>query len=319
MREIPRDWSICANRTEGYAVAYPSDWRTARECTFFDPKPIQAPENSDVFGFALQVSPAQESFDAVADAFASPPFFEHVKRDQLEVAGRRAARIEATSTGQGLYDKGLVMLAYVVDRGERSSLVLQTFKTPGSDWAERTRVLDRAADTLVLFRPDEDSTTVGAQPSLPGPVERKRASILEAARAHDYERLETLADPKQFEFTFGGGEDGPAAYWRRRERDSGQLPEGFVDPSPADALAAILEMPYTVLDVPGSLSSARKIYVWPFAYDVEPGALTADQKAILAPVMSEEEIESSKQFGSYFDWRAGITPDGRWIFFVSGD
>ncbi len=267
----------------------------------------------------MEVAPAQNSFDAVASSFSAPRFFTDATREELEVAGRPALRIHATSTGAGLFEKGLVTYAYVVDRGEQPPLVLQTFRTPGSNWPERKSVLDRAAETLVLFRPEVPVEAAAEGELLPRPVERTRAALLAAADAHDYERLEALADRRQFEYTYGAAEGGPAAYWRRLEQESGRLPPGFLDPGPADALAAILKMPHTVLDTPGGLASARKIYVWPFAYDVEPATLTAEQKAILAPIMSDEEIEKTAQYGTYLDWRAGITPDGRWIFFVAGD
>ena len=240
-----------------------------------------------------------------------------LSREDVEVADRPAVRIEARATGEGLYEKGLLVYVYVVDRTSRPPLVLQTFRAPRSRWVERKAVLDNAARTLVLFRP-------GAQPEggpvtqapLPVPVARKRAALLAAATRRDYEQLEELADPREFHFTFGNGEGGPAAYWR--ELESNRLaPAWASDPSPAEALAAILEMQYTV-DAPAS-DSGERIYVWPFAYDKEPGALTPDEAELLAPIASARELEQMAQFGSYIDWRAGITADGRWIFFVAGD
>ena len=81
---------------------------------------------------------------------------------------------------------------------------------------------------------------------------RKRAAILAAAQARDYDALAELSDPQRFRYTFGEEVDGgPAAYWRRADA-SGE------EPSPAEALSAILRMPYTL---------SHGLYVWPFAYD----------------------------------------------------
>ncbi len=60
-------------------------------------------------------------------------------------------------------------------------------------------------------------------------------------------------------------------------------------------------------------------YVWPFAYDKEPGRLGAYERRLLAPIADAAEIEKWKSFGGYFGWRAGILPDGTWTYYVSGD
>lgn len=325
VRQIPRDWSVCANRVEGYVVAYPSNWHAAdlseeRTCTFFDPRPLEIPPNSDAYGFALEVAVARDDFDSVVRSLTDTRFFEVVKRDDVEVSGRPAVRVEARATGEGLYERGLATYAYAVDRVERTPIVLQTFRSPGSRWEQRKAVLDEAARTLVLFTPPEpDEGEAGTQFGLPRRVARKHAVLVAAARSGDYERLAALADPEMFQYTYGGGAGGPAAYWRQLEEADRPAPAWAADPDPADALAAILEMPYTVVDVPGSLADADRIYVWPFAYDKELGALTPAQREVLAPIATEREIRQMERFGSYIDWRTGITPDGRWIFFIAGD
>ena len=122
---------------------------------------------------------------------------------------------------------------------------------------------------------------------------RKRAALLAAAEAGDYDALAELADPAGFEYTFGGPVDGgPAAHWR-------QLEESGRKPTPAEALAAILRMPYTL---------SLGIFVWPFAYDKTEDELTSYERGLLAPF---------GEGGAFAD--AGIRPDGRWIFFVAGD
>jgi hypothetical protein len=133
----------------------------------------------------------------------------------------------------------------------------------------------------------------------PETVIRKRAAMLAAAEAGDYDALAELDDSQRFKYTFGGPvEGGPAAYWR-------QLDESGREPTPAQGLAAILRMPYTL---------SRGIYVWPFAYDKTEDELTSYERGLLAPLG-----EGGAFADGYLGWRAGIRPDGRWVFFVAGD
>jgi hypothetical protein len=141
------------------------------------------------------------------------------------------------------------------------------------------------------------------QPGLPKAVAETRATIARAAEAHDYEALERLIDPNEFEYTFGSPvEGGPTAYWCRLEASG--------EEQPLEVLRAILDMPYT---------TERGIFVWPFAFNADLDELTAAERAMLHTIMTPRELRSMQQYGGYIGWRAGIRPNGRWIYFVSGD
>lgn len=134
---------------------------------------------------------------------------------------------------------------------------------------------------------------------LPAAVEAKRAEIQAAAESGDADAVAALASA-EFSYTFGGPvEGGPAAYWRELEAN-GEDPLG--------ALAAILAMPYTL---------SRGIYYWPFAYDLTEDELTDYERSLLEQL--PPDAATFLPDGGYLGWRAGITPDGEWIFFVSGD
>jgi hypothetical protein len=297
---LPAGWRLCTNERVGYALAYPADWYSPAlsaesECTFFDPTPIQLPEASDVFGAALEVAPAQQSYRRLVQSLDDERFEEVLERRELTVSGRPAVRAMTRATGEGLLDRGMESATYVIDRGPEPPLVLRTVREPNTNWEERLRILDEAARTLVLFEPDEGR----GEEAPPDIVLRKRAALLAAAESGDYDALAELADPDEFEYTFGGAfEGGPAAYWRQAEA-SGE------EPTPADALAAILRMPYTL---------SRGIYVWPFAYDRTEDELTPYERGLL-----DELGEGGAFADGYLGWRAGIRPDGSWVFFVAGD
>ena len=146
------------------------------------------------------------------------------------------------------------------------------------------------------------TSTEQAETGVPAAVAETRAALLEAAKTGDYEALRPLVPATGFEYTFGGPvEGGPIAYWKELERTSVERP--------LENLAKVLEMPYTL---------SRGIYVWPFAYDVaDTGDLSPYEKELLAPLgpLDTLFVEGT----GYLGWRAGIEPDGTWVFFVAGD
>jgi hypothetical protein len=298
--DLPIGWRLCTNERLGYALGYPIDWSAPAlsaesECTFFDPQATQLPESGDVLGPALEVAPAQNSFARAVEGLVDPRLWETLERRDLTVAGRPAVAVVARATGANPLDPGTDSATYVVDRGTEPPLVLRTISRRHVNWEERLRIIDEAARSLVLFEPQHPD----GEEAPPDAVVRKRAAMLTAAEAGDYDALAELADPTAFEYTFGGPvAGGPAAYWRREEARG-------ADPTPAEALAAILRMPYTL---------SRGLYVWPFAYDKTADELTDYERALLEPLGDAGAFADG-----YLGWRAGIRPDGRWVFFVAGD
>jgi hypothetical protein len=160
---------------------------------------------------------------------------------------------------------------------------------------------DRTGDqetTTVTVTRTETRAVAGADAGEPSVVESKRAEILRAAEAKDYDGLAQLAAPT-FKYTFGGPvPGGPAAYWRQAEQQGQQ---------PLEALVAVLKLPYTL---------SRGLYVWPFAYDKTPDEITQYEATLLKKIPPSGVTVGPE---GYLGWRAGILPDGSWIYFVSGD
>ena len=146
------------------------------------------------------------------------------------------------------------------------------------------------------------TTSEAVAPGLPAAVEKTRAALLAAAESGDYEKLRPLLPKTAFEYTFGSPvQGGPIGYWKQLERTTGERP--------LEALAEVLRMPYTL---------SRGIYFWPFAYDVASlDDLTAHERDLLAPLGPLESV--FVEGTGYLGWRAGIQPDGTWVFFVAGD
>ena len=133
---------------------------------------------------------------------------------------------------------------------------------------------------------------------LPPAVEERRAEILRAAEARDHETLARLT-ASGFTYTFGAPvAGGPAAYWRQAEQRGAR---------PLAALAAILKLPYTL---------SGGVYVWPFAFSNSPAEITRYEERLLRRIPAGAVTLSPQ---GYLGWRAGIRPDGSWIYLVAGD
>ncbi|MBA2424300.1 MAG: hypothetical protein H0V58_02960 [Actinobacteria bacterium] len=146
------------------------------------------------------------------------------------------------------------------------------------------------------------TTSEPAETGLPPAVEETRATLLAAAETGDYEALRPLVPATGFEYTFGGPvEGGPIAFWQELERNSVERP--------LENLAAVLRMPYTL---------SRGIYFWPFAFDIaEADEITAHERELLQPLGPLDTLFVPGT--GYLGWRAGIEPDGSWVFYVAGD
>ena len=148
---VPPDWKTCTSRQFGYSIQYPAGWHRDRHCAYFDPRPFTVPPNGDFTGTAIEVQVAQQSYAGIVRGMTDRRFARTVARRSAKVAGRRATIVETVATGEGLHERGTRIYAYVVDRGTKPPLILQSTRRPGLTWRARKAVLDRAARTLRLL------------------------------------------------------------------------------------------------------------------------------------------------------------------------
>ena len=162
-----------------------------------------------------------------------------------------------------------------------------------------------ASGTMLGFKLDDseaDASMPTATGGLPAAVEQTRARLVEAAETGDYEALRELIPDSGFKYTFGDAVDGgPIAYWQELERTT--------DQRPIAELAAVLRLPYVL---------SRGYYVWPWAYALPSSDdLSPHEQDLLAPLGLPSQL--FPEGAGYYGWRAGIAPDGTWVFFVAGD
>ena len=147
-----------------------------------------------------------------------------------------------------------------------------------------------------------NTSTTPLEKALPTPVAEKREAIVAAAKSLDYDRLESLLDPKSFSYSFGESGD-PVGYWRRLEK------EGHV-PILGDYLPVVFSSPHAL---------RGDVYVWPSAHGDPPSEWSAAERRWLRNLYSKQEIKQFEKAGGYLGYRAGIRKDGTWLFFIAGD
>jgi hypothetical protein len=142
---------------------------------------------------------------------------------------------------------------------------------------------------------------------LPEPVRKKREDILAAARTGDLAKVAAFVKADQTTISFGGDTDA-AEFWKKT----------FPDSEGAEVLATlieVLEMPLVHLDK----GNAQEMFVWPYFHATSLDKLTPAQRVELFRLVTAYDFREMQKFGSYNFFRAGISPDGRWQFFVAGD
>ena len=142
---------------------------------------------------------------------------------------------------------------------------------------------------------------------LPEPVRKLREDILNAARSGDIAKVAAIVKANQTVISFGGDTEA-ADFWKRTYPDS----EGV---EALATLVEILEMPFVHVD----RGNAQEMFVWPYFNAMQLDKLTPEQRVELFRLVTAYDFREMQKFGSYNFFRAGISPDGRWQFFVAGD
>lgn len=146
--------------------------------------------------------------------------------------------------------------------------------------------------------------------SLPDPVRRMRALIIEACRSGDVERLRPLigSGTDGTQLSLGGLDSDPIAFLRELSGDD-QGQEILA------ILLEVMEAGYVHLNA----GEPSEIYVWPYFFALPLDVLDSKQRVELFTLITAGDLQDMETFGAYVFYRAAITPDGRWLFFVAGD
>ena len=144
---------------------------------------------------------------------------------------------------------------------------------------------------------------------LPEPVRRMHDLLVEAAKTGDIEKLRPLIGPgDDTQLSFGDVEGDPIAVLKGLSGD----PDG-------QEILAIMEEVLNAGFVHLEAGTPNEIYVWPYFFGIPLDKLDPRQKVELFKIVTAGDLEDMKQFGTYIFYRLGITPEGRWAFFVAGE
>ncbi len=146
----------------------------------------------------------------------------------------------------------------------------------------------------------------------PEPVKKLRAAIVEAAASGDLERLRPLmnigAGLKQTQVTADDPGEDPIK----------TLHDLSGDPDGIEILSILLDIMSTGFAHVGQ-GTPDEVYVWPYFAEKDIKTLSTPEKVDLMRIVTAGDYADMLEFGGYNFYRVGITPDGRWKFFTSGE
>jgi hypothetical protein len=145
---------------------------------------------------------------------------------------------------------------------------------------------------------------------LPEAVMTMHGKLVEAAKSGSLENLRALigSGDEITQFSLGGTTEDPLKYLLSLSGDEGGQEILAI-------LLEILDAGYVHLDI----GTPQELYVWPYFFAIPLEKLDARQKVELFKIVTSGDVEDMKSFGAYIFYRAGISPDGKWRFFLAGE
>ncbi|MFC3218019.1 hypothetical protein ACFOEZ_03195 [Tianweitania populi] len=184
---------------------------------------------------------------------------------------------------------------------------------PGQDDPDDSGDEPQTSPSAVHPRADPDSPPpeiVYDLQRLPEPVKRMHQLIIDACKSGDLEKLRSLIGngDSQTQLTLGEIDGDPIDFIRQLAGDD-QGQEILA------ILEEILEAGYVHVDA----GTPEELYVWPYFFALPLDKLTPAQRVELFRIVTAGDFEEMKSIGAYIFYRVGITPEGRWSFFVAGE
>lgn len=172
-------------------------------------------------------------------------------------------------------------------------------KKPGDDTTDNTP-----------DQPDVPVEFINDLEKLPEPVKKMRIALVEAAASGDIEKLRPLlgSGEDETQFTVGDAPEDPIA----------ALKSLSGDPDGREVLAILLDIISTGA-AHTDKGTPQEAYVWPYFAEKNLDTLTPPESVELYRIVTAGDVTDMKEFGGYNFYRLGISPDGKWKFFVAGD
>ena len=145
---------------------------------------------------------------------------------------------------------------------------------------------------------------------LPEPVRKMHDALVAACKSGDIEKLRPLLSNgnEATQLTLGEMDEDPIKFLHDQAGDEGGQEILAI-------MEEILDAGYVHLDA----GKPQELYVWPYFFALPLDKLTAPQRVELFRIITAGDYEDMKSVGAYVFYRLGITPQGKWAFFVAGD
>lgn len=184
------------------------------------------------------------------------------------------------------------------------------FGVPGAGTTTATTQPTASTQLTSTTQPDEpEATTPGLDARIPEAAGEMIDQIRSAVDAEDLDTLADLALDGVFTASFGRevtSADELVAFWEETGRDE-----------VLDAIRGLVSLPnWYETESRDSEGDVVAIFVTP-RFMHEPS--NAENRRLLEEALGADYVESSIGDGQYLGWRLGVTADGDWQFFVSGD
>lgn len=189
------------------------------------------------------------------------------------------------------------------DKPEEDKADSQTIPMPDSLTKKQTEnAMQEQPDVPVEFVNDLDK--------LPEPVKKMRIALVEAAASGDIEKLRPLmgSGADETQVAVGDAPEDPIAALKSLSGDS----DG------REVLAILLDIISTGA-AHTDKGTPQEAYVWPYFAEKNLDTLTPPEMVELFRIVTAGDVADMKEFGGYNFYRLGISPDGKWKFFVAGD
>ena len=145
---------------------------------------------------------------------------------------------------------------------------------------------------------------------LPEPVRKMHDALVAACKSGNIEKLRPLLSQggDATQLTLGQMDEDPIKFLHDQAGDQGGQEILAI-------MEEILDAGYVHLDA----GKPQELYVWPYFFALPLDKLTAPQRVELFRIITAGDYEDMKSVGAYVFYRLGITPQGKWAFFVAGD
>jgi hypothetical protein len=169
---------------------------------------------------------------------------------------------------------------------------------------------DKAAVDGVPDSPEIPVEFINNLDTLPEPVKKMRTALVEAAASGDIERLRPLlgSEDDETQVSVGDAPEDPIA----------ALKSLSGDPDGREVLAILLDIISTAA-AHTDKGTPQEAYVWPYFAEKNLDTLSPPEMVELYRIVTAGDVSDMKEFGGYNFYRLGISPDGKWKFFVAGD